>query len=297
MFSKLNVPPIKSQGIKTKLVPWIKSIVPLDFDGRWVEPFMGTGVIGFNIIPNQALMCDTNPHLVRFYTAIKNKELTPEKVKSFLHKESLLLSEKGEKHYYAIRERFNIYHQPLDFLFINRAGFNGMIRFNQKGESNVPFCKKPNRFSQSYITKIVNQVRYLAWLFLVKDFVFKCQPFQKTISQASEKDIIYCDPPYIDRHVDYYNGWGKACEIELFSTLSKTPSRFILSTWHHNDYRANEYINLLWNKYNILTKKHFYHIGGSEDNRNTMIEAIVTNYPIKAFEFRENEKQNQISFV
>ncbi|MCO6486920.1 MAG: DNA adenine methylase [Phaeodactylibacter sp.] len=46
---KTYVPPIKSQGIKTKLVEWISSNVEaISFD-RWVEPFMGTGVVAFNI--------------------------------------------------------------------------------------------------------------------------------------------------------------------------------------------------------------------------------------------------------
>ena len=44
----IKVPPIKCQGIKTKLVPWIKSIVPTDIEGRWIEPFMGSGVVAFN---------------------------------------------------------------------------------------------------------------------------------------------------------------------------------------------------------------------------------------------------------
>ena len=35
---KVNVPPIKSQGIKTKLVPWIYGIIPKEFDGTWIEP-------------------------------------------------------------------------------------------------------------------------------------------------------------------------------------------------------------------------------------------------------------------
>jgi len=53
------VPPIKSQGIKTKLVDWIKSNTEeIEYD-RWVEPFMGTGVVGFNIRPKKALMCDS----------------------------------------------------------------------------------------------------------------------------------------------------------------------------------------------------------------------------------------------
>ena len=48
MITKVGVPPIKSQGIKTKLVPWIQSIVPSDFNGNWIEPFMGTGAVAFN---------------------------------------------------------------------------------------------------------------------------------------------------------------------------------------------------------------------------------------------------------
>jgi len=45
MSVKVSVPPIKSQGIKTKLIPWIRSIIPSDFKGAWIEPFMGTGAV------------------------------------------------------------------------------------------------------------------------------------------------------------------------------------------------------------------------------------------------------------
>ena len=44
------VPPIKSQGIKTKLVPWINDLIltsGTDINARWIEPFFGTGVVGF----------------------------------------------------------------------------------------------------------------------------------------------------------------------------------------------------------------------------------------------------------
>ena len=206
---KVKVPPIKSQGIKTKLVPWINNIIPEKFEGLWVEPFMGTGVVGFNLAPKRALMCDTNPHLVNFYTAIKDGKITPGVIREFLNEEGQQLMHRGEKHYYSIRERFNEKYCPLDFLFLNRSGFNGMIRFNRKGKFNIPFCKKPNRLAQAYITKIANQVDYLSWLFQFKDFIFKCQSFEKTIEEASLGDMIYCDPPYINRHVDYYNGWDE----------------------------------------------------------------------------------------
>lgn len=35
MRSRILVPPIKSQGIKTKLVPFIESLVPQSLPGRW----------------------------------------------------------------------------------------------------------------------------------------------------------------------------------------------------------------------------------------------------------------------
>lgn len=275
---KIDVPPIKSQGIKTKLVPWIQSIIPNDFNGTWIEPFMGTGAVAFNVAAKQSILCDINPHLIDFYSSIASGDITPEVVKKYLVHEGQLLLSKGEEHYYFVRERFNSAHSPLDFLFLNRAGFNGMIRFNQKGGFNIPFCRKPQRFAQAYITKIVNQVSLVSQLFKTKEFIFKCQDFNKTIEEASPTDIIYCDPPYIGRHVDYFNGWDNTHEHELFNKLSNFKGKFILSTWHHNDYRENEYVKELWSQHSVLTREHFYHVGGKEENRNPVFEALVTNF-------------------
>lgn len=239
MKQKVHVPPIKSQGIKTKLVSWIKSIIPEDFQNTWIEPFMGTCVVAFNVVPQSAILCDTNPHLINFYKAIQKKEITPILAKAFLQEEGEALLTKGEKHYYFIRDRFNQYHNPLDFLFLNRSCFNGMIRFNRKGQFNVPFCRKPDRFVKAYVTKIINQLEYVYYLLQYNDFEFICQDFKNTIQLGKEDDIIYCDPPYIDRHTDYFNGWDDEKEKDLFYYLNKTRSSFILSTWHHNDFRKN----------------------------------------------------------
>lgn len=294
MIMKVGVPPIKSQGIKTKLVPWIKSIVPSNFDGAWIEPFMGTGAVAFNIAPRRAILCDTNPHLVNFYSGIASGEITPEVVKGYLEREGAMLLSKGEDHYYFVRDRFNSEHSPLDFLFLNRAGFNGMIRFNRKGGFNIPFCRKPQRFAQSYTTKIINQVIWVSKLIQMKEFTFKCQDFNRTIEEASPSDIIYCDPPYIDRHVDYYNGWDDSHERELFNKLSDFRGRFILSTWHHNDYRENEYVKNLWSEHSVLTREHFYHVGGKEENRNPVMEALVTNFIATSTERR---KESQVQYM
>ena len=187
-----------------------------------------------------------------------------------------------------------IKNRPLDFLFLNRAGFNGMIRFNKKGGFNIPFCRKPKRFAQAYVTKIVNQVSHVSQLLSTKNFVIKCQSFSDTIAEGTEGDIIYCDPPYIDRHVDYYNGWNEENERKLCEDLSSSACKFILSTWHHNDYRKNDYITILWDKYNILTREHFYHVGGNDKNRNPMIEAIVTNYDTIIYEQEMLKRKKQL---
>lgn len=277
MKMKIFVPPIKSQGIKTKLVPWIKEIIPKEINDTWIEPFMGTGVVAFNVKPNKAILADTNPHLINFYNGIKNNTINPSIVKNYLEEEGEKLLN-IEDYYYEVRQRFNDFHNPLDFLFINRAGFNGMIRFNKKGGHNVPFCKKPNRFAKAYVTKIVNQVDNIQKIIQNSDYTFINQNFEQTIAMADKKDIIYCDPPYIDRYVDYYNGWNEDDENKLNKLLDQFEGKFILSTWHSNKYRENEYLKTIWNKFNLLTKEHFYHLGGSENNRNSMLEALILNH-------------------
>jgi DNA adenine methylase len=276
---KVIIPPIKSQGIKTKLVPWINALLPEDFC-RWIEPFMGTGVVAFNVKCNEYLLSDINPHLINFYNAIKYDKVTPLAVKKYLETEGLNLRKAGDNgydHYRYIRDRFNTTFNPFDFLFLSRAGFNGMIRFSSKGKWNIPFCKKPERFSQSYITKIVNQVSRVSqiindnWEFVNKDF-------REIIPLATEDDFIYCDPPYHGRYVDYYNGWTDEDENDLFELLLNTKAQFVLSTWHHNDFRKNEMINQYWDRFNIITKDHFYHSGGKIENRNSVVEALVFNF-------------------
>jgi len=296
---KIFVPPIKSQGIKTKLIPWIKDVIPENINGTWIEPFMGTGVVAFNVKPDKAILCDSNPHLINFYNAIKNDTINPNIVRHYLEEEGNKLLN-IEDYYYEVRKRFNENHNPLDFLFINRAGFNGMIRFNKKGRHNVPFCRKPNRFAKAYVTKIVNQVDNIHKIIKNNDFIFTNQDFRQTIKMANKEDIIYCDPPYIDRYVDYYNGWNEEDENSLNELLNNFNGKFILSTWHSNKYRDNEYLKTIWKKFNLLTKEHFYHLGGSQSNRNSMLEALILNHKppkIKRKIIREQSSFEELLFM
>ena len=281
------IPPIKSQGIKTKLVPWINDLIyrsGISLAGGWVEPFFGTGVVGFNSpMKGRRVVGDSNPHIIRFYQGIQDGRITKESMRNYLEKEGGLLQmseENGYSHFRLVRDRFNAEHGEHDFIFLSRTGFNGLMRFNRKGEWNVPFCKKPNRFSRSYISKICNQVECTARVIRGQDWEFCNRSFLETIAMARPGDLIYCDPPYLGRYVDYYNGWTEEDERSLFDALSKTKARFILSTWHHNEFRANDMIGKYWERFHVLTKSHFYHTGARIENRHAMVEALVFNFDL-----------------
>jgi len=276
------VPPVKCQGIKTKLVPEIKRLaVPQEFD-RWIEPFCGSCVVALNVQPKRALLSDANLHIIRLYKEIQVGIITPAIARGYLEDEGENLRKVGEAHYYEIRNRFNTQPNSLDFLFLNRSCFNGVIRFNRSGRFNVPFGHKPDRFAKAYITKIANQIRRVSEAAGNHDWEFVVADFAKTIAVATENDFIYCDPPYAGRHTDYFNQWSENDERRLFQLLENTQARFVLSTWHSNRYRTNQAIENRWRDphFQIITRDHFYHVGATEELRHKMVEALIVNFPL-----------------
>jgi DNA adenine methylase len=274
------VPPIKCQGIKTKLVRAIQSLHPKDANGRWIEPFCGSCVVPLNVRPNRALLCDSNEHIIRFYTDIQAGRITSGLIREYLLEQGARLKRQGEDVYYEIRDQFNLVPNSLAFIFLNRACFNGVMRFNRKGKYNVPFCRKPERFARAYITKITNQVAECTRILCTVNWVFQTADFRTTLSCATEDDFVYADPPYAGRHVDYYNSWVEADEHDLTAALKQLPCRFVLSTWHQNKYRSNPKVESEWSTagFTINSFEHYYHVGPTEELRNPMMEALISNF-------------------
>lgn len=304
-MGKVIIPPVKSQGIKTKLVPWINNIIlqsGIDIEyAKWIEPFFGTGVVGLNSpVKGRHIVGDTNPHIINLYNGIKDGSITEYNMRAYLEREGQILEnadENGYAYYREVKNRFNRDHSSFDFIFLSRAGFNGMMRFNKKGEWNIPFCQKPNRFAPAYVSKICNQVAAAERIIKKGDWEFLNQNFIDTINRAEAGDIIYCDPPYFGRYVDYFNGWTEEDEERLYVALANTPARFILSTWHHNEFRENEMMNRFWNNFNVATQEHFYHGGGHIENRHPMVEALVYNFEMQEPHYQETELQLELEFA
>ena len=269
------VPPIKIQGIKTKIVPKIHDAIEWDGRGRWIEPFLGSGVVLFNVLPERASVSDINPHIINFYRGIQSGDITALIVREYLEEEGHTLSKLGEEHYYAIRERFNKHHSSLDFLYLNRACFNGLLRFNKGGNFNTPFCRKRERFSKSYITKICGQVQRVQDIVCAREWIFECKDWKEVLKDVSYEDFLYVDPPYYGRSTDYYNQWSYEEAVQLEQALQQLPCKFILSMWAENSYRKNERMYETFSDYKINHIEHFYHVGSKETLRGNVTEALV----------------------
>src|SRR5207245_7831264 len=129
-------PPLKWAGGKRWLVPDLLPYWAKHSERKLVEPFCGGLAVTLGLMPERALLNDRNPHLINFYGCLK-RALEVE-----------IPMENEESLFYAHRRRFNELlsnggaesaEAAALFHYLNRTGFNGLCRFNQSGEFNVPF--------------------------------------------------------------------------------------------------------------------------------------------------------------
>jgi len=209
-------PPLKWAGGKRWLVPHLQPIWQVHQWRCLVEPFSGGLAVTLGMMPARALLNDINPHAINFYRWLK-KGLEVE-----------ITMENDRDMYYAHRKRFNelITNGGIErkeaaelFYYLNRTGYNGLCRFNRKGEFNVPFgkYKKINYVSDfsSYKKAFTN------WNFTIGDF--------ETISLDVD-DFVYADPPYDVEFTQYSKegfNWGD--QVRLAQWLVQHPGPVVLS--------------------------------------------------------------------
>lgn len=178
-------PPIKWVGGKRQLLPEIRKYVPASF-GTYFEPFVGGGALFFGLRPERAVLSDLNSHLITMYRVIRDdmKNLGWELTNGDYAN--------NEENYYKIRAR-NWQGTDLEraatFLYLNRYGFNGLYRENQKGEFNVPYGKNPDAsINLDNLRRVSKQLQ---------DVHIIREPFQAVLESARKGDFVYFDPPYV----------------------------------------------------------------------------------------------------
>jgi len=269
--------PLKYQGSKLKLIPWIKEVLQFDPSNQsWVEPFMGSGVVGLNMGAEVAHVNDINEHVIKLFTMMHDKSYFLDGMEATLKTHDKMLSRYGEEYYYEMRENFNENFNPNTLLFLNHTCFNGVMRFNKKGKFNVPYGKNPNKLSESNRESIYTRLRQAQEI--TKNWHFYSEDYKSIITGAGVDDLIYLDPPYIDRVSNYYNSWTEENEKELHELLSTTKARVAVSTWYEANGEKNNYVESLWGNYKLHKKDHRYSVGQTKVNRYPVVEVLLTNF-------------------
>jgi DNA adenine methylase len=221
-MQSLSLPPIllkpalKWAGGKRWLVPLLWDMWQPHSHCRLVEPFVGSMAVTLGLQPRQALLADANPHLINFYYWIRRGLVM-----------DLPVSNDAET-YYNFRQWFNqlIRQEQADsptaaqlFYYLNRTGFNGLCRFNSRGEFNVPFGKY----------KVINYARdFLDYTTALTAYSFIASDFNQLMLRSS--DFIYADPPYDVQFTRYSaDAFRWEDQVRLAEWLSQHPGPVVAS--------------------------------------------------------------------
>lgn len=209
-------PPLKWAGGKRWQVHYLKTFWERENHRRLVEPFCGGLAVTLGLTPHRALLNDINPHLINFYRWLK-RGLTI----------SIEMAN-DETQFYSHRERFNqLLHSGKHstkeaaslFYYLNRTGYNGLCRFNSRGEFNVPFGRY----------EVINYRRnFLAYKHPFSSWDFMNGPFDQLKLDAD--DFVYADPPYDVEFTQYSKGgFGWDEQVRTAKWLAKHPGPVVLS--------------------------------------------------------------------
>lgn len=194
---------LKYAGSKARILEPITDLIMdggSDFvtDGminKFIEPFFGTGVVGMNVLAHSSHYNDANPDVIDCHRAvIKN----PERVIELCEE----LWAGGYDAYYDVRNQFrknkrtdSMFYRAAMFIYMNRFGFNGMVRYNLNGQFNVPVGKQsgknPPMIPKEELLSFSRSVK-LSQLSYPKDF-------EDVMEQYCGTGVtIYCDSPYVN---------------------------------------------------------------------------------------------------
>lgn len=179
---------LKWAGGKIKLLPKLREL-GIECGKRYIEPFVGSGVVALNMPHQEIIIGDTNEGLIDLWNelATDGKACLKDCLEVFKtpHTEDI---------YYHFRDVFNHTLNPhikaYLFLYLNKHCFNGLCRCNAKGEFNVPYNhgKTPPACPEKELLHAIEVSKRMT--------IYNCK-FAVTFIHAQTGDMIYCDPPYL----------------------------------------------------------------------------------------------------
>ncbi len=293
--------PLFYVGDKYKLLPEIKSLFPKKIN-RFIEPFTGGGSVFLNVNANEYLLNDLDANVVKIHRFLLQQAQNPtvffKKIEQKIYKYGLShsyikdvvpleLKEQWKKTYYAkfnktgfqkLKEDFNKSNRDdiLHLYLLLIYGFNRMLRFNSKGEYNLPVGNVD--FNKNVYEALLNYFRIVKNRkinFYNLDFIdfIKHIDFQKD-------DFIYLDPPYLITFSEYNKYWNEQSEqklINILDDLHEKKVNFAVSNVTHYKGKINNRF-LEWSKkYNSFDVKSNY-ISYHDNTIKSFKEVLITNY-------------------
>lgn len=208
-------PPLKWAGGKRWQLPILLPLWSAHADRRLVEPFCGGLAVAFGLEPARALLNDSNPHLINFYRWVKrglriDLPMENERAMFYRHRQRFnQLTRAGRAH---TREGASL------FYYLNRTGYNGLCRFNSRGEFNVPF----GRYTSIAYTRDFTRYRdtLARWEFTAGDL---------SRVRLAPDDFVYADPPYDVPFTQYSrSGFRWEDQVRSAELLARHPGPVVL---------------------------------------------------------------------
>ena len=186
-------PILKWAGGKARLAEQIAEAFQEPCEGTYFEPFLGSGAVYLALRAKgrvcEAVLSDANPKLVEVHRAVRDR------VDDLLTELDALPGDDWRERYYDIRELYNEGpwvgpRHAARFIWLNRAGFNGLYRENRSGRFNVPV----GRYTR---LSIPDEERFRAVSDALQPAELLSADFGEVIDRAQASDQVYCDPPYV----------------------------------------------------------------------------------------------------
>ena len=271
-------PFIKWVGGKRQLLPELMKYVPINYC-NYFEPFVGGGALLWRLRPDRAFINDYNEELTNTYKVVKTNIV--ELVKQlWIHQQN-----DSKPYYLALRSadrdgrilKMTSVQRAARFIYLNKAGYNGLWRVNSHGQNNVPYGshKQLNLVPKT----LESDHQYL------HDYPIEITTgdYRDSVSVAQKNDFVYFDPPYVPVNTTSTfttytkNGFGLIQQKQLRDTalvLARSGVNVMLS--NSNTELVHElYENPRFNIHHVQAMRYVNSVG---KKRGKVGEVIITTY-------------------
>ena len=154
--------------------------------------------------------------------------------------------------------------------------FNNQVRFNSKGEFNLPVGKR------DFNSKMRNKLILFSKKLKEKDIEFCSKDFREIdINKISKNTFIYCDPPYLITNSEYNSRWSEVNERRLYTYLDLLNEKGVkwgLSNMLRHKGKNNDLLEKWSKRYYIYNVQSNYISKFDNSIKTDSREIYVTNY-------------------